>query len=1037
MINKKHKIFNKSLLAKSISIMLGTTAIAPVFAEETKQPEDNNIEVIQVTGIRGSMSESMNVKRQSSGVVDAISSVDMGKFPDTNLAESLQRITGVSINRVNGEGSEVTVRGFGGNFNLVTLNGRQMPAANVGTITGNPQDKGAAGTSRSFDFSNLASEGVSGIEVYKTGRAAGASGGIGATINVNTLKPLDQSDNSSSVGIKGVRDESGDGVTPELSGLTTWVNEDSTFGVSLFGSYQDRDSGSRSMSTEVYELRTYNGADDLNSLTIPGATVINEPTVGQILSIPSNIGVGTSQDNRTRTNAMLTLQFEPVEDLRFTFDAAYAKNEQESTSLIDGIWFARQFSSVEFDGNPIVSTPVKFSETGGANNAVIGKDFFFQNLAQATEDELKSFGFNADYWVNDELNLRFDVASSEATSGGAGPDGLNTVRFNMAGATAGWQTVDFTTKIPSASILVEDTLKGGNANGIFDKADIGSQVSQTDKSNQVSNVDQVRFEGQWTGDEVTIDFGLGYVSTKMRQTRQASTDALGDWGVTNPGDIPEGLFSQSCTACAFEDHDLSGVDGADANSPGGATIPLGSVSFGGDPIALLNAVGPAYGVSLADRSINTDDDNTVEEDILSAYVQANMDYDIADMTLNIVAGLRYEQTDVTSSSNQFLPTQIIWEADNDFLVQLGSSMQTISDDNDYTNFLPSIDFTLNVNDEIKARASFSKTLARPSYDQLFQATSITPQERITALGGAATGSSGNAQLDPLESTNIDLSFEWYYNDSSVISLGYYRKDVKNFVGIAQSQKTLFGLLDQTSGAAGTTSGDAIAALNAGGYDVNEVNLFTMSAVLQNPQDFPNGAADFQDPVANPNFEGEVFATYDVFPSAGDPALQFQVTGPVNDKSAVIDGFEFAWQHFFGESGFGYQVNYTTVNGDIGYDNGGAITVDQFALVGLSDTANAVLIYEKDDFSARIAYNWRDEFLASTNRGKGPRNPVYIAATEQIDINVSYTVMKDFTVSLDVINLTDEGLRKFGRSKNNVFFVQEADKRFILSANYKF
>jgi len=1036
MIQKQHKTFNKSLIAKSVSLMLGTTMIVPALAEETKKAEDE-VEVIQVTGMRGSLSQSMNIKRQSSGVVDAISAVDMGKFPDTNLAESLQRITGVSINRVNGEGSEVTVRGFGGNFNLVTLNGRQMPAANVGTITGNPQDKGAAGTSRSFDFSNLASEGVSGIEVYKTGRAEGASGGIGATININTLKPLEQSENSSSVGVKAVKDVSGDGVTPELSGVTTWVSEDSTFGVSLFGSYQERDSGSRHMSTEVYELREYNGAADLDSLTVPGATVINEPSIGQIISIPSNIGLGTNQDNRKRTNAMLTVQFEPIEDLRFTFDATYAKNEKESTSLIDGIWFARQFSSVEFDGNPVVSTPVKFSETGGPNNSVVGKDFFFQNLALATEDELKSFGFNAAYDVNDDLSLRFDVASSEATSGGAGPDGLNAIRFNLAGATAGWQTVDFTTKIPSASILVEDTLKGGNGNGIFDKPDVGSQVSQTDKSNQYSDVDQVRFEGQWVGDEVTVDFGVGYISTEMRQTRQASTDALGDWGVTAPGDIPEGLFEQSCTACAFEDHDMSGVEGADANSPGGTTIPLGSVSFGGDPLALLNAVGPAYGISLADRSINTDDDNTVEEDILSAYVQASMDYDVADMTLNIVAGLRYEQTDVTSSSKQFLPTEIIWEADNDFLPVLGSTIETISDTKDYSNFLPSIDLTLNVTSDIKARASFSKTLARPTYDQLFQSTSITPQPRITAFGGVATGSSGNAQLDPLESTNIDLSLEWYYNDSSVISLGYYRKDVENFVGIAQSQKTLFGLLDQTSGAAGTISGDATAALQAGGFDVNEVNLFTMSAVLQNPADFPNGAADFQDPAVNPNFEGEVFATYDVFAEPGDPALQFQVTGPVNDKNAVIDGFEFAWQHFFGDTGFGYQLNYTTVNGDIGYDNGGSINVDQFALEGLSDSANAVLIYEKDDFSARIAYNWRDEFLASTNRGKGPRNPVYIAETEQIDINVSYTVIEDLTLSLDIINLTDEGLRKFGRSQHNIFFAQESDKRFVLSANYKF
>jgi TonB-dependent receptor len=1032
MIIKTHRTFKKSLLTQTIGLMLGSAVVLPTVAQEI-----DSTEVIQVKGVRGSLSQSMDIKRQSAGVVDAISAVDMGKFPDTNLAESLQRITGVSINRVNGEGSEVTVRGFGGNFNLVTLNGRQMPAANVGSITGNPQDKGAAGTSRSFDFSNLASEGVSGIEVYKTGRAGISSGGLGATININTLKPLAAGKTMASVGVKAVKDESGDGVTPELSGVTNWVNDDSTFGVSLFGSFQERDSGSRHMSTEVYELRTYNGADDLNSLTIPGATVINEPTIGQIISIPSNIGVGTNQDNRERTNAMLTVQFAPSDDLTLTADATYATNEKESTSLIDGIWFARQFSSVEFDGNPVVSTPVKFSETGGANNAVIGKDFFFQNLALATKDELKSFGFNAEYNVNDDLSLNFDVASSEATSGGAGPDGLNVIRFNMAGATAGWQTVDFTQRIPAASILVEDSIKGGNGNGIFDKADVGSQVSQTDKSNQKTTVDQVRFEGQWIGEEVTVDFGVGYLSTEMRQTRQASTDALGDWGVTAPGDIPEGLFDISCTACAFEDHDLSGVEGADANSPGGTTIPLGSVSFSGDPLALLNAVGPAYDVSLAGRSINTDDDNTVEEEIISVYVQAEMDYEIGDMPLSIVAGLRYEQTDVTSSSVQFLPTQIIWEADNDFLPVLGSSVETISDKNDYSNFLPSLDLALDVSDDLKARASFSKTLARPAYDQLFQSTSISPPPRLTYLGGVATGTSGNAQLDPLESTNIDLSVEYYYSDSSMISIGYYRKDVENFVGIAQSEKSLFGLLDATSGAAGTTSGDAIAALTAGGYDITEVNLFTMSAVLQNEEAFPNGAADFKDPVANPTFEGEVFAAYDVFAVAGDPLLQFQVTGPVNDKSAVIDGFEFAWQHFFGETGFGYQVNYTTVDGDIGFDNGGAIDVDQFALEGLSDTANLVLIYENEGFSTRIAYNWRDEFLSTTNRGKGPRNPVYVSETEQIDINVGYQVTEDLSVSLDIINLLEEGQRKFGRSKNNIFFVQEADRRMVLSANYSF
>ena len=145
----KTKIFSKTPIAASMSLILGISGITPSFAQEA----GDEVEVISVKGIRSSMIQSMDIKRSSSGIVDAISAEDIGKFPDSNLAESLQRITGISIERTNGEGSKVSARGFGPDRNLVTLNGRQMP-----TTTGE----------RSFDFSNLAAEGVSGVEVYKT-----------------------------------------------------------------------------------------------------------------------------------------------------------------------------------------------------------------------------------------------------------------------------------------------------------------------------------------------------------------------------------------------------------------------------------------------------------------------------------------------------------------------------------------------------------------------------------------------------------------------------------------------------------------------------------------------------------------------------------------------------------------------------------------------------------------------------------------------------------------------------------------------------
>ena len=239
-----HKKFNKSVLASSVSLLLSSAAITPVIAQEQTAQED--VEVIQVSGIRGSLLRAMDIKRDSTGIVDAISAEDMGKFPDTNLAESLQRITGVSIDRASGEGSQVTVRGFGAANNLITLNGRQLP-----TTTG----------SRTFDFANLASESVSGVEVYKTADASVTSGGIGATINLSTHRPFQSPGTKATFGAKLVDDKSTDkgDVTPEISGLYSQTFADETFGISISGSYQERESGMQQFFCLLY---TSDAADE-------------------------------------------------------------------------------------------------------------------------------------------------------------------------------------------------------------------------------------------------------------------------------------------------------------------------------------------------------------------------------------------------------------------------------------------------------------------------------------------------------------------------------------------------------------------------------------------------------------------------------------------------------------------------------------------------------------------------------------------------------------------------------------------------------
>src|SRR3954465_7779955 len=235
------------------TIVGGAVLINPVFAQEQASEE---LEEVVVTGLRGSLKASMEAKRDAIGVVDSINAEDIGKFPDTNLSEALQRITGVSIDRRNGEGATVTARGFGPQFNLVTLNGRQMPTADAfgnGAATGG----GVFGNSRSFNFANLSAEAISAVEVYKTGRADIPTGGIGATINVRTSRPLDSDGLVLNLGAKALDDTTnrvGNDITPELSGIFSYATENKMFGVGLNATYQKRDSGNSSSTVNDWHI---------------------------------------------------------------------------------------------------------------------------------------------------------------------------------------------------------------------------------------------------------------------------------------------------------------------------------------------------------------------------------------------------------------------------------------------------------------------------------------------------------------------------------------------------------------------------------------------------------------------------------------------------------------------------------------------------------------------------------------------------------------------------------------------------------------
>ncbi|WP_082474772.1 TonB-dependent receptor [Sphingomonas sp. Leaf343] len=1006
------------------------TAVQPTGQDPADATQDADI---VVTGIRASLDRAIDIKRNSAGVVDAISAEDIGKFPDTNLAESLQRITGVSINRVNGEGSQVSVRGFSGGFNLVTLNGRQLPASNVDTSGGGDF---ARGTGRSFDFQNLASEGVSTLEVYKTGRAAIPSGGIGAAINVVTRRPLDAREDglSGSLGAKALYDTSVDNgkgkkVLPELSGLLNWKNDGGTFGVSAFGSYQRRDSTSAQSNPNYFNVVPNATFFNTAGPYINAATQItNRPTTPFVL-VPNDSRYQFSENKRERINGQAVAQFKPTDRLTFTADALFAQNRLQEQRSEQGNWFNRPFAQVTFDENPVIATTTFLQEN---INGV--KDAGYEQQFRATKTQLQSYGLNGKWEMTDTLSLNVDGYHAISKSDPDAKNGTSSTLISLGAPVIASQSLDFSSGFPVQASTINDALRG-NGNGVLDLGDLGTQIARTVTSAQKQRIDGARADLGWDlGGGSRFDFGGTYTDSLMTSRRTQTQQQLGDWGINDPGIVERlagNVVDTFCLTCKFDRYKPRSADAA-------------LIAFRGNAVDLNNIFSSFYAANPVNQTAN--DFDQVGEKVWAIYGQITWKGEIAGRAANLVFGTRYEQTRVRSRALQVVPSAIAWEADNDFGIRFptgaAATPQEILSKGKYSNLLPAVDFNIEVANNVIARASASRTLARPDYGNLFSSTTAGTPGRPTFLGGQPGGSSGNADLRPLVSDNFDLSLEWYYKPSSFVSAGFFDKRVRNFIGQGVFNRNLFGLRDPTSGAAGTRSGVAAQRLAALAADLSDVNLFTYTALLvQNGGNTAQADATFQanrspGGALNQTFVDSTLRAVDVLANPEDPLFNFAVAQPINNRDGHIYGFELAGQHFFGNTGFGVSASYTKVDGNVNVDIAADPDVNVFALTGLGDSANGSLIYDKNGLSARVTYNWRAKFLAATNQGDD-RNPLFNAAFGTLDFNISYELTDNIALSFEGVNLTSEPLRQYGRDKKALVFAQELKPRLLAGARFRF
>jgi TonB-dependent receptor len=994
--------FRKTPLAAGIALALGTSAPNPVLAQdtptETAVPEE--LEEIVVTGIRSSLTRSMDIKRESMGVVDAITAEDIGKFPDANLAESLQRITGVSIDRQRGEGSRVTVRGFGPEFNLVTINGRQMPTHN--------------GVTRSFDFADLASEGVAGVEVYKTGRADVPSGGIGSTINILTPEPL-KGKETLSLAARAVMDTStrtGDSVTPEVSGIYLDRFMDDTLGIAITASHQVRNNGVNSAQVNGWYTRP--GDDVLPDGNVDVRVVndenqINRPqTADESYSIPQAVAYNIAEFESERNNAQVVLQWAPREDLTLTADYIRSEFELDRKYSDLSAWFSNTAAlsqSSEWTNGPIAS-PIIYSETNDNN------DFAMGTGADGGKNLNESVGFNVEWWLNDRLRLEFDYHDSSAESGPNGPNGTSSLitmaSFNKVGQSfiTGYELPIFSNNLNS----------GGEANRPLYANDMILTGSVFTNGASWMDLEQAKIAGSFEfTDESRIDFGAQ--TTEVNNRSVFSVVQLDNWGgIGQPGDLASIVF-RSSIAGQFDQ--LSGHNHPDLQKEF-FTANLADLRAAGEAYYAANGVEyAAVGDCGTGYCASTDwrDDLRTKEETTAFYLQYNWDGQIGYMPASVRVGVRYEETDVVSAALNTTYDGSSWVgAGNELNIteakdENGNAIQSFTNvRGDYDVTLPNFDFSIEPWTDIVLRASYSETITRPSYNDIKgglipNGTQFFPNTRPSA-------SAGNPGLVPLQSQNLDLSFEWYYAPGSYLSVGYFDKDVENFIGIGRTSGTVFEIPNIIGGALWNR---AIAESGLDPANYTAVGRY----ILDNYQD-------------DPAVDGETIVSV-----PGDPPIIFDLNQPLNQKTAAVDGFEVNLQHAFGDSGFGVVVNATFVDADVAYDKSNSLE-NQFALTGLSDSANFIGFYDGEKLQVRLAYNWRDDFLAGIGQAEGTRtNPQFVEAYGQLDLGVTYLFNDNATFYFSGLNLTNETTHVYSLTKRQVLQAVQTGPRFDVGFRYTF
>lgn len=741
-MNFKYKKNRVSIL---VSMAIAASASNMVLAEEkADKNKDSDVEIIEVTGVRGSLTSALSAKRDAEGISDSIIAEEIGKSSDENIAQALSRVSGVSLDRNGGDTQTVTVRGVQAALNDIKLNGVSM--------TSNTNNQ-------SVDLSLFSADVLSRIDVVKSPAANQEEGSLGASINLQTRAPLASKNDVNVVSLEARYNDLREDATPRFAyTFIKNLNSKVGFSGSLFVDQQNVRKDEFNIFNSNLRKFSTNGATNAGAKRVINAET-GELIPGDTWAVSPNFYLNRlNLDDKTKKGGTLTFQYRPTDETDIRFDASYSDQE------IDHLQAHTRMHAMH--RNPYEVT-IKLGDENTANRVTGIKSGHVGTLNQSgrwiNNTDTLILGTTLEHTVNEDWEIKARVGHS--TTEQKFDDGF---RMNWAAVNGAkgktfdpenWCSVEFV-KGPEGDQLPKINfcdVYDGNDPSTMKLTQIRSDRREVEDTKNSAYFDVTRF---FEHDNLTsIEFGVKYTDrTKKVRSEEVffGPDKFENENVILASDI-EGAADSSITEGKF----LDGI------APDG--LPQNWIFPDIDKtIALVFPNGLSEDLFVANPLKAWE----VNEKTYGGYVQANFELLEGEITGNV--GVRYAKTEIDSSAH----AGIRFPLGVDFLDQIeGDTYKfAVTDKNDYDNWLPS--FTLNwmATDDVIVRASGSKVMARPTIDSVRSGYDIKAQN----MEEVPVGTGFNTQLDPFIANQFDLSVEWYFEEGALLSAALFSKDFTSF-----------------------------------------------------------------------------------------------------------------------------------------------------------------------------------------------------------------------------------------------------------------